>query len=89
MGTKPIEKIREGLRLTIEGLIEDTLNLEKENGPLNRKDDISCQILGVIEYQMGKVKDYLREVEIYRPSSEELSLLKARYHFAKSKLGLK
>ena len=51
---KAIEKVRVGLKLVIEGLLEDTLDLEETNTPLDRKKDVDRIILELIKYRYGQ-----------------------------------
>ncbi len=92
MGKKPIEKVREGLKLAIGGLLEDTfdfIDLVEKNNPSNRKKGINNMIFRVIEYRMEKIESYLSDAKAYNLPSEDLELLKTKYEFAKDKLGLK
>ncbi len=75
-------KIREGLTLLVEGLIENSLDL--------KADQDLPQVKGVIEMQNNEIKEYLRIAEErYVMPKEELFPLKFKYDIMKASLGLK
>ena len=79
---KGIRKRREGLKLLIEGIIENNLELKKDK-------DIP-QVRGVIEMQNNEIKEYIRIAEErYIIPEEELFPLKFKYASMKASLGLK
>ncbi len=80
--TEGIKKMRIGLKLLIEGIIEDNLELKEDK-------DIP-QVRGVIEMRNNEVKEYFRIAEEkYLIPEEELLPLKFKYASMKANLGLK
>ena len=79
---KGIEKVREGLVLLIDGMIDMTDELVKEG--LERQD-----VRDAINYRLDLIEGYLADAHRYRVPGAQISSLDLRYKSLKSEVGKK
>jgi len=74
-----MRKIREGLTLLIEGLIDDTNDMIDKEGSVK-------EIIDVANFRVGLIEGYLNDAERYILPKDKLVELKSKYAGLKSKL---
>ncbi len=85
MERKPTKKIREGLTLLINGLLDDIVDLAKTNSPLSVDSSTNRVVLGIIGGRMNKIEGYLEDARMHKFPKEDLSRLETRYQIIKNK----
>ena len=79
MGLEGLKKIKKGLPLFIEGLIEDSEDTIEEGGE-------HSAIREILEFRIKRIDEYLSTAEMYAIPKEKIRKLRLKYNSLKARI---